>query len=317
MPQKEQYRAFLLYADDWLSSTTIEMMSAAEERGYLRLLLHAWKSDDCGLPDDDAALALLSKLGADWQPKSGALLRSQFVARDGRLFNERLLTERAYQLGVRKSRSDAARKANEVRWRSVSDPSRIPNGCATDTINNPPSQPETDSLRVADASMIEKHGKIENNSQTESVTDPSRITDGSLSDPNSKLETKYSNRSEDSHMLITPERTERAKTEIAAHRRRGDQPDETIVRKILIRLEDDATLTAWLKSLADVDPGSITASGYGWYLSDVERWIANGCRRPARRKARKSSPPMKPFDISRITGKSPYFDTTTITGGSR
>ncbi len=126
-----------------------------------------------------------------------------------------------------------------------------------------------------------------------------------------------SSRGENLHMLITAERTERAKVEIGAHRRRGDQPDETIVRKILIQLEDDATLTAWLKSLADVDPGSITASGYGWYLSDVQRWIANGCRRPARRKARKSSPPMKPFDVSKITGKSPYFDITTITGGAR
>jgi hypothetical protein len=34
----ERYRAFLMYANDWLASTAIDLMTAAEERGYLRLL---------------------------------------------------------------------------------------------------------------------------------------------------------------------------------------------------------------------------------------------------------------------------------------
>ena len=66
-----RYGAFLLYVDDWLSSTAIELMTAAEERGYLRLLMHAWKSPDCGLPKDDKTLAQLSKLGGAWRGKSG------------------------------------------------------------------------------------------------------------------------------------------------------------------------------------------------------------------------------------------------------
>ena len=119
-PKKPESRprhgAFLLYVDDWLSSTAIDLMTAAEERGYLRLLMHAWKAEDCGLPDDDSVLAVLSKLGGAWKGKSGAVLRAQFTPRDGRLFNERLLRERTYQEEQRRKRSKAGEIANEARW---------------------------------------------------------------------------------------------------------------------------------------------------------------------------------------------------------
>jgi len=125
-PGGDRYGAFLLYCNDWLSSTAISLMTAGEERGYLRLLLHAWKAEDCGLPDDDDVLAQLSKLGRAWSKngKSGAVLRAQFVARDGRLYNERLLREREHQKAVRFSRSSAAKTAADVRWNA----SRIADG---------------------------------------------------------------------------------------------------------------------------------------------------------------------------------------------
>jgi uncharacterized protein YdaU (DUF1376 family) len=114
--KKDRYGAFLLYVDDWLSSTAIDLMSAAEERGYLRLLMHAWKSPDCGLPNDDPTLAKLSKLGGGWRGQSGERVRAQFFARDGRLFNDRLLRERQHQQSVRESRSNAGRTASAYRW---------------------------------------------------------------------------------------------------------------------------------------------------------------------------------------------------------
>lgn len=100
--------AFMLYIDDWLSSAKIEMMDAAEERGYLRLLLRAAKEHDCGLPDDEAILAKLSLLGPQWfkataeeccrigNKTSGEKLRECFVrieGKPGRIYNERLLKE--------------------------------------------------------------------------------------------------------------------------------------------------------------------------------------------------------------------------------
>jgi len=112
----ERYAAFLFYVEDWLSSTAIDLMTAAEERGYLRLLLHAWKNPDCGLPNDDRVLAHLSKLERAWQTGSGAVIRAEFFEKDGRLFNARLVKERENQKAVRQARSGAGKAGAESRW---------------------------------------------------------------------------------------------------------------------------------------------------------------------------------------------------------
>jgi hypothetical protein len=95
-------RAFLMYIDDWLSSKQIALMDAAEERGYLRLLLYAASEPDCGLPDSDSELAFISLLGSQWgKPTadesrrlgaltSGDKLRRCFYLKTNRLFNDKL-----------------------------------------------------------------------------------------------------------------------------------------------------------------------------------------------------------------------------------
>jgi hypothetical protein len=140
-------RAFHFYIDDWLSSKKIARMDAAEERGYLRLLLRAASEPDCGLPDDEAELAIYSKLGDQWWKvtkekgfriagkTSGQKLRECFVSKDGRLYNERLLREFDYQKSVSERRSKAAEKANLVRWSKP--PNQIPNGSETVSQNDP------------------------------------------------------------------------------------------------------------------------------------------------------------------------------------
>lgn len=100
-------RAFLFDVDAWLSSTDVSMMSAVEERGYLRLLLHAWKQPDCGLPDDDEVLASLSLIGAGW-PKAAGKIRRCFEVRDGRIYNRRLLEEWDYQRAYHEKQKNAA-----------------------------------------------------------------------------------------------------------------------------------------------------------------------------------------------------------------
>jgi uncharacterized protein YdaU (DUF1376 family) len=116
MATDERYAAFLFYVEDWLSSTAIDLMTAAEERGYLRLLLHAWKSLDCSLPNDDRVLARLSRLDGEWHTGSGAVVRSEFFERDGRLYNVRLLRERENQRAIRQARSGAGKAGAEARW---------------------------------------------------------------------------------------------------------------------------------------------------------------------------------------------------------
>lgn len=116
MATDERYAAFLFYVEDWLSSTAIDLMTGAEERGYLRLLLHAWKAPDCGLPNDDRVLARLSRLDGEWHTGSGAVVRSEFFEKDGRLYNARLLKERENQIAVRMARSGAGKAGAEARW---------------------------------------------------------------------------------------------------------------------------------------------------------------------------------------------------------
>lgn len=81
---------FPFFPEKWISSDDIALMSIAEEGAYHRLLCREWMEPDCGLPDDDSKLAILSKLGRGWV-KSAPLIRSKFTPRDGRLFNEKLL----------------------------------------------------------------------------------------------------------------------------------------------------------------------------------------------------------------------------------
>jgi len=119
--------AFLFYVDDWLSSRHVEMMDAAEERGYLRLLLRSAKEEDCGIPDDDTQLAIMSMLGGQWRKPtadksrrvggktSGQKLRECFEVRDGRMYNLRLLKEFDNQRRIREERRIAGSKGGRPR----------------------------------------------------------------------------------------------------------------------------------------------------------------------------------------------------------
>ncbi len=94
--KKGRSPAFLFFANDWLSSPKIAVMSAAEEGAYIRLLSYAWADPDCSLPDDDATLAQLSRLGEAWLNGGSTVVRTCFVPHSKlpqRLVNLRLLKE--------------------------------------------------------------------------------------------------------------------------------------------------------------------------------------------------------------------------------
>jgi hypothetical protein len=147
-------RAFHFYVDDWLSSKHVRRMDAHEERGYLRLLLHAATEIDCGLPTEADELADISLLGAQWgrptlaedkrfgHQTSGEKLRACFfvikdgqsvnaltgepelkideridisVLTPGRLYSKRLLREFQYQKEAHAQRSEAGKRSGEAR----------------------------------------------------------------------------------------------------------------------------------------------------------------------------------------------------------
>lgn len=133
-------KAFLFFVDDWLASTKIAAMNAEEERAYLRLLLHAAKQDDCGLPDDDRLLAELSRLGPKWKRESGHRVRACFELRDGRLYNARLLQEWTRQQEFRSKQSQRAKG----RWKHAAEDAAA---CTTDDAGDMPRQMPRDKPR--------------------------------------------------------------------------------------------------------------------------------------------------------------------------
>jgi uncharacterized protein YdaU (DUF1376 family) len=84
-----------------------------EEHGiYLRLLMFAWRSPDCDLPDDDKRLAIMVGVS----PKKWLTIRQSilpfFSSENGRLTQKRLSAERAKA----EDKSRAAAGAASVRW---------------------------------------------------------------------------------------------------------------------------------------------------------------------------------------------------------
>lgn len=86
-----QLHWFRFYVKDWLSSPAVARMLPEQRGAYITLLSLAWGDGDSepSLPDEAAALAQLSGLGARWR-RLGPLVRDQFVARDGQLYNAKL-----------------------------------------------------------------------------------------------------------------------------------------------------------------------------------------------------------------------------------
>jgi uncharacterized protein YdaU (DUF1376 family) len=85
---------FPMYAAEWLAGEATTLMTPEQESAFLRLLLHSWLSTGvpCSIPEDDRALAELSRLGKRWL-KVGEFVRDQFEPVDGypgRLRNAKL-----------------------------------------------------------------------------------------------------------------------------------------------------------------------------------------------------------------------------------
>lgn len=83
---------FPFYVEDWRGSRAVRAMVPQQRSAYLELMITAWGDGDVepSLSTDDTQLAAASGIGAQWK-KLGPLVRAQFVERDGRLYNEKLL----------------------------------------------------------------------------------------------------------------------------------------------------------------------------------------------------------------------------------
>jgi uncharacterized protein YdaU (DUF1376 family) len=136
---------FPFYASDWVGSTKIALMSPEQEGAYIRLLCHAWADPDCGLPDDDNALAALSRVGQPRWREVSDRVRACFSPHptvSGKIHNTRLSEIRAEYEGYR----EAQRGNSAKRWRSRGNPTAIPphshgNPVGVPSVSLPPPPP--------------------------------------------------------------------------------------------------------------------------------------------------------------------------------
>jgi len=154
MPNKSP--AFQFYPDDWLSCEKVACMTPAQEGAYIRLLCYMWRTDDCSLPDDDAKLAVLSRLNEGWFNGGSTVVRECFQVNGTKLYHKRLLAEREKQREWREKSaaggkaSAKARKLNKLSTDKggSTKPARVvqPNGNSPSPSPspsiNPPNPPE-------------------------------------------------------------------------------------------------------------------------------------------------------------------------------
>jgi len=141
--------------DAWNGSAFVQCLSDAGYRAYHNLLMEQYQQDDGMLPDDDRQLSLLSRSGIHWLQKRKNLptIREEVMVAfesggPGRIFNHRqydewITAQKKYRKNksdgptedIRKARSEAGKKGNELRWgdrktkeadRKISDSSQNP-----------------------------------------------------------------------------------------------------------------------------------------------------------------------------------------------
>lgn len=128
--KKGEAPGYLVDVNDWLGSQRIGAMTAAEEGGYFRLLLLAWKDKDCSIPSDDGQLAMLSRLGEGWFNGGSIKIRacfSQHPTKPERLCNERQLIERERWRKWQEKSREGGLKSAEIRGKKrAKGGSRVP-----------------------------------------------------------------------------------------------------------------------------------------------------------------------------------------------
>jgi hypothetical protein len=104
-------------------------MLPEQEGAYFRLLCYQWNSENQTIPDNDADLSMLSRLGGRWETLGSKVKACFDPVPDvpGVLRNERLWHEYNRILGLRSRQAEGGRKAMSNRWTKtvVSDKSPI------------------------------------------------------------------------------------------------------------------------------------------------------------------------------------------------
>jgi uncharacterized protein YdaU (DUF1376 family) len=111
------FPALPLWTDAFLADTG--HLTPAENSAYLLLLMAAWRTPDCSLPNDDKQLGRITRDPRNWPRVRPAVMAFWTLGEDGRWRQKRLTQERAYVQSRSKKQADNAR----TRWSREQDSS--------------------------------------------------------------------------------------------------------------------------------------------------------------------------------------------------
>jgi uncharacterized protein YdaU (DUF1376 family) len=101
-----EYPALPLFTDAFIADTT--HLTAAQTGAFLMLLIIAWRTPDCALPNDDRILARYARMDVrTWMKNRDAVLAFWFQGEDQKWRQRRLLDERKYVDEMRDKKSHA------------------------------------------------------------------------------------------------------------------------------------------------------------------------------------------------------------------
>lgn len=126
-----EFPALPIFTDAYLGDT--RHLTTAQHGAYFLLLLIAWRTADCSLPDDDVFLSRC--VGMDrrtWVANKATVLAFWFRNSDGRWQQKRLLDERNFAEQVR-SKNSAAGKASALKRLNRGSTSAQPDANETST----------------------------------------------------------------------------------------------------------------------------------------------------------------------------------------
>jgi uncharacterized protein YdaU (DUF1376 family) len=111
-----EFPALPLWSDAYLADT--RHLTQAEHGAYLLLLLTAWRTPDCALPDDDKLLARYACCDKRAWARQKPVIMAFWRLADGKWTQKRLSEERAYVADLSSKRAEAGGKGGRARVRA-------------------------------------------------------------------------------------------------------------------------------------------------------------------------------------------------------
>jgi uncharacterized protein YdaU (DUF1376 family) len=145
--------ALPLFGDAYLADT--RHLSLEEHGAYLQLLLIAWRSPDCALPDDDVRLSRMLGITAKRWAKLKPSIMAFWTLTDAGWTQKRLLKERQYVSKKSEQNSEAA----NARWNAKSLKTKGPNNANASAVQCERNAPSPSPKNKGSTSEVEDNLK--------------------------------------------------------------------------------------------------------------------------------------------------------------